>query len=75
LLAYAVRIVGGSMVWFGSSAGVALTALYPEGRSIAKWVRQAVVCAVAYILGFAAMLVYRSVMRDILCKAALKRGG
>ena len=40
LLAYAVGFHGGSMIWFGSSAGVALTTLYPEARSASKWLRQ-----------------------------------
>src|SRR5260370_6384333 len=31
-LAYAVGF-GGSMIWFGSSAGVALSSMYPESRS------------------------------------------
>ena len=39
LLSYAVGF-GGSMVWFGSSAGVALTNLYPEGRSVIQWLKQ-----------------------------------
>src|SRR4026208_2391461 len=38
-LAYAVGF-GGSMIWFGSSAGVALTTMYPEGRSVKLWVSQ-----------------------------------
>jgi Na+/H+ antiporter NhaD/arsenite permease-like protein len=38
LLAYAVGF-GGSMVWFGSSAGVALTNIFPEGRSVVRWLR------------------------------------
>ena len=33
-LAYAVGF-GGSMIWFGSSAGVALCSMYPQGRSVA----------------------------------------
>ena len=33
MLAYAVGF-GGSMIWFGSSAGVAITNLFPEGRSV-----------------------------------------
>ena len=33
VLAYAVGF-GGSMVWFGSSAGVAISTLYPEARSV-----------------------------------------
>ncbi|WP_374513821.1 SLC13 family permease [Niveibacterium sp.] len=55
-LAYAVGF-GGSMVWFGSSAGVALTNMYPEARSVGRWVTQGWHVAVAYIVGFAAMLV------------------
>lgn len=55
LLAYAVGF-GGSMVWFGSSAGVALTNDYPEGRSIKAWLKQGWYVPVAYLAGFAAML-------------------
>src|SRR3954470_12874850 len=35
-LAYAVGF-GGSMIWFGSSAGVALANMYPEGKSVWRW--------------------------------------
>lgn len=55
VLAYAVGF-GGSMVWFGSSAGVALTTLYPEGRSVVAWLRQGWHVPVAYVVGFAVML-------------------
>ena len=55
LLAYAVGF-GGSMVWFGSSAGVALTNLYPEGRSVVAWLRQGWHVPVAYVAGFLVML-------------------
>jgi len=55
LLAYAVGF-GGSMIWFGSSAGVALTNLYPEGRSVTAWLRQGWHVPVAYGVGFAVML-------------------
>jgi Na+/H+ antiporter NhaD/arsenite permease-like protein len=55
LLAYAVGF-GGSMVWFGSSAGVALTNLYPEGRSVFSWLRQGWHVPVAYVAGFLVML-------------------
>ena len=34
-LAYAVGF-GGSMIWFGSSAGVALSNMYPEARSVGR---------------------------------------
>jgi Na+/H+ antiporter NhaD/arsenite permease-like protein len=55
MLAYAVGF-GGSMVWFGSSAGVALTNLYPEGRSVIAWCRQGWYVPVAYLVGFAVLL-------------------
>ncbi|HZZ35273.1 MAG TPA: hypothetical protein VFE03_06075, partial [Caulobacteraceae bacterium] len=55
LLAYAVGF-GGSMVWFGSSAGVALTNLYPEGRSVVSWLRQGWHVPIAYVAGFFALL-------------------
>ena len=51
LLAYAVGF-GGSMVWFGSSAGVAITNLYPEGRSVKAWVKEGWFVPVAYVVGF-----------------------
>jgi Na+/H+ antiporter NhaD/arsenite permease-like protein len=54
-LAYAVGF-GGSMIWFGSSAGVALTNLFPEGRSVGLWIRHGWWVAVAYVIGFFAML-------------------
>jgi len=55
LLAYAVG-VGGSTLWFGSSAGVALTNLFPEGRSAVRWVKEGWHVSVAYIFGFFVML-------------------
>jgi Na+/H+ antiporter NhaD/arsenite permease-like protein len=58
LLAYAVGF-GGSMVWFGSSAGVALTALFPQGRSVAAWLRHGWHIPLAYAAGFALMNVVR----------------
>jgi Na+/H+ antiporter NhaD/arsenite permease-like protein len=58
LLAYAVGF-GGSMVWFGSSAGVALTNLFPEGRSVTKWLRFAWFLPFAYLIGFLAMFLAR----------------
>jgi len=53
-LAYAVGF-GGSMIWFGSSAGVALASLYPEARSVGAWVRNGWYVAVAYLVGFAVL--------------------
>jgi Na+/H+ antiporter NhaD/arsenite permease-like protein len=55
LLAFAVGF-GGSMIWFGSSAGVALTSQHPEARSAVQWVKSGWHVAVAYVLGFFAML-------------------
>jgi hypothetical protein len=54
-LAYAVGF-GGSMIWFGSSAGVALSALYPEAKSTLAWLRHGWYVAAAYVLGLAALL-------------------
>jgi Na+/H+ antiporter NhaD/arsenite permease-like protein len=54
-LAYAVGF-GGSMIWFGSSAGVALTSQYPEGRSLVLWLRHGWHIAVAYVIGYFVML-------------------
>jgi Na+/H+ antiporter NhaD/arsenite permease-like protein len=54
-LAYAVGF-GGSMTWFGSSAGVALSNMYPEAKSVGRWVRQGWPVALAYVVGFFVML-------------------
>ena len=54
-LAYAVGF-GGSMIWFGSSAGVALSNMYPQARSVAEWLRHGWFVAVAYVAGFFVML-------------------
>ena len=55
VLAYAVGF-GGSMMWFGSSAGVAISSMYPEARSVVSWVRHGWHVAVAYVLGFAMVM-------------------
>ena len=44
------------MLWFGSSAGVALVSMYPEGRSAAQWLRHGWHVTLAYVVGFAVML-------------------
>ena len=51
MLAYSVGF-GGSMVWFGSSAGVAITNKFPEGRNVIEWVKAGWHVAVAYVIGF-----------------------
>jgi Na+/H+ antiporter NhaD/arsenite permease-like protein len=55
MLAFAVGY-GGSMVWFGSSAGVAITNLYPEGRSVGAWLKQGWFVPIGYLVGFFVML-------------------
>ncbi len=55
VLAYAVGF-GGSMIWFGSSAGVALASLHPPARSVVAWVRAGWHVPVAYVTGFAVLL-------------------
>jgi Na+/H+ antiporter NhaD/arsenite permease-like protein len=54
MLAYTVGF-GGSMIWFGSSAGVAITNKFPEGRNVVLWVKKGWHVAVAYVIGFFAL--------------------
>jgi Na+/H+ antiporter NhaD/arsenite permease-like protein len=54
MLAYSVGF-GGSMIWFGSSAGVAITNKFPEARNVGKWLKNGWHVAVAYIIGFFAL--------------------
>jgi hypothetical protein len=54
MLAYTVGF-GGSMVWFGSSAGVALSNLFPEAKSVGSWLWHGWHVAVAYVIGFFAL--------------------
>jgi len=55
MLAYAVGF-GGSMIWFGSSAGVAITSKFQDSRSVFKWIIAGWHIIVAYILGFFILL-------------------
>jgi Na+/H+ antiporter NhaD/arsenite permease-like protein len=55
ILAYAVGY-GGSMIWFGSSAGVAVAGVMPEAKSAARWLREGWPVILAYIAGFFIML-------------------
>ncbi|MFM2065461.1 MAG: hypothetical protein RLZZ584_370 [Pseudomonadota bacterium] len=54
-LAYAVGF-GGSMMWFGSSAGVALSNLYPQARSVSEWITKGWHVVLAYVVGYFVML-------------------
>src|SRR3990167_6929598 len=55
MLAYAVGF-GGSMIWFGSSAGVAISNQYHEAKSALKWLLHGWWVALAYVVGFYALL-------------------
>jgi Na+/H+ antiporter NhaD/arsenite permease-like protein len=54
-LAYAVGF-GGSMIWFGSSAGVAVAGVMREARSAGRWLRESGPVVLAYVAGFFLML-------------------
>jgi Na+/H+ antiporter NhaD/arsenite permease-like protein len=54
-LAYAVGF-GGSMIWFGSSAGVALCNMYPQAKSVGLWLKHGWHVALAYVVGFFVLL-------------------
>lgn len=54
-LAYAVGF-GGSMIWFGSSAGVALANQFPQARSVGQWLRRGWYVPLAYLVGYGVML-------------------
>src|SRR5450432_305790 len=72
-LAYAVGF-GGSMLWFGSSAGVALTSMYPEARSVGLWLRHGWHIAVAYVIGFFVMLALIGFHPDTVLKGSAAAG-
>ncbi len=55
ILAYAVGF-GGSMIWFGSSAGVALSNMYPQAKNTVSYVKSGWHVAVAYVFSFFVML-------------------
>ncbi len=51
VLAYSVGF-GGSMLWFGSSAGVAITNIFPEARDVGGWIKNGWHIILAYIISF-----------------------
>ncbi len=55
VLAYAVGF-GGSMLWFGSSAGVAISGMYPHARSVGSWLRHGWHVTISYVAGFAILM-------------------
>ena len=54
-LAFAVGF-GGSMIWFGSSAGVALSNMFPEGKNALAWIKGGWHVIVAYVVSYFFML-------------------
>src|SRR5687767_1985291 len=55
MLAYCVGY-GGSMIWFGSSAGVALSNMYPEAKSVGRWLTHGWHVTLGYVLGFIVLM-------------------
>lgn len=55
VLAYTVGF-GGSMIWFGSSAGVALSNLYPEAKNTVNYLKNGWHVIIAYVFGFFVLL-------------------
>ena len=56
MLAFTVGY-GGSMIWFGSSAGVALTNSFPEAKNTGRWLREGWHVVASYVVGFVVLLV------------------
>jgi hypothetical protein len=44
------------MIWFGSSAGVALSNLYPQAKSVGAWLTNGWHVTLAYVIGFLVLL-------------------
>jgi hypothetical protein len=44
------------MVWFGSSAGVAISSLYPQAKNTGAYLRHGWHIALAYVIGFAVLM-------------------
>jgi Na+/H+ antiporter NhaD/arsenite permease-like protein len=55
ILAYAVGF-GGSIMWFGSSAGVAVSNIYPRAKNVPGWLKSAGYVPLAYTVEFFALL-------------------
>lgn len=54
-LTYAVGF-DSSLLWFGSSADVAVSNLFPESRSVAQWLREGWHVAIGYCVGFVVLM-------------------
>ena len=44
------------MIWFGSSAGVALANMFLQAKSVGRWLRHGWHVTLAYVVGFFVML-------------------
>ena len=55
VLAYTVGY-GGSLIWFGSSAGVAIANIFPQAKNSLSWLKEGWHVAVGYVMGFFTML-------------------
>jgi len=44
------------MLWFGSSAGVAVANLFPEAKSVGQWLRHGWFIPIGYVAGFFVLL-------------------
>ena len=55
VLAYAVGF-GGSIMWFGSSAGVAVSNIYPRAKNVPGWLKSGWYVPIAYAVGFFTLL-------------------
>ncbi len=55
VLAYTVGF-GGSMIWFGSSAGVALSNMYPQTKNTVNYLKSGWHVIIAYVIGFFILL-------------------
>ena len=55
MLAYTVGF-GGSMIWFGSSVGVALSNMYPQAKNVGRWLANGWHVTLAYVIGFVVLL-------------------
>ena len=58
LLAYSVG-VGGSMIWFGSSAGVAVAGMFPEAKSVTAWLRKGWHVPAGFVCGYLVQVALR----------------
>ncbi|TXH74899.1 SLC13 family permease [Thiobacillus sp.] len=68
MLAFAVGF-GGSMIWFGSSAGVAITNEFEEAKNTGRWIREGWHVMAAYVLGFWVLYLVLGWVPEVLIRA------